>query len=225
MDGVQTNLVWWDEVLTNELALTSDLFVFTSAVCWWLFAEPEALSYEIFMWGDIGIMTDVRFYGVAPHWYFRPFMSWLISCPHHKTGIFGLILYFVILFYQPVLHGANEFNDYCRRSLTILTPKFKKSGVMVNQYYNIENTLYTQQTYALFVMCCLYTTSFLPYGRFYNRLGGNLGSLLSFLYVFSYLTFSFLRKPFTLDLIKIFYYTRINHLFNMFNNNYYQQVR
>jgi len=29
--------------------------------------EPEALSYEIFMWGDIGLMPDVRFYGVAPH--------------------------------------------------------------------------------------------------------------------------------------------------------------
>ena len=29
--------------------------------------EPEALSYEIFMWGDIGLVTDVRYYGVAPH--------------------------------------------------------------------------------------------------------------------------------------------------------------
>ncbi len=75
MDGIQTQLVWWDEVLSNELALTSDLMVFTACVVWWMYTEPEALSYEIFMWGDIGIMTDVRFYGVAPHWYFRPFMA------------------------------------------------------------------------------------------------------------------------------------------------------
>jgi len=27
------------------------------------------------MWGDIGLIPDVRFYGVAPHWYFRPFMA------------------------------------------------------------------------------------------------------------------------------------------------------
>jgi len=32
-----------------------------------MFVDPEALTYENFMWGDIGIMTDVRFYGVAPH--------------------------------------------------------------------------------------------------------------------------------------------------------------
>jgi hypothetical protein len=31
-----------------------------------LYDENEALSYEIFMWGDIGLMTDVRYYGVAP---------------------------------------------------------------------------------------------------------------------------------------------------------------
>jgi len=41
-----------------------------------MYPEPESLSYEIFMWGDIGIVNDVRFYGVAPHWYFRPFMAW-----------------------------------------------------------------------------------------------------------------------------------------------------
>jgi len=41
----------------------------------YLYPEPEALSYEIFMWGDIGLVPDVRFYGVAPHWYFRPFMA------------------------------------------------------------------------------------------------------------------------------------------------------
>jgi len=32
-----------------------------------MYPEPEALSYEIFMWGDIGFMVDVRYYGVAPH--------------------------------------------------------------------------------------------------------------------------------------------------------------
>jgi len=31
------------------------------------YPEPEALSYELFMWGDVGFITDVRFYGVAPH--------------------------------------------------------------------------------------------------------------------------------------------------------------
>jgi len=32
-----------------------------------LYNEPEALSYEIFMWGDIGLITDPKFNQVAPH--------------------------------------------------------------------------------------------------------------------------------------------------------------
>lgn len=46
-----------------------------TVIFFFMYTEPEALSYEIFMWGDIGMVTDVRFYGVAPHWYFRPFMA------------------------------------------------------------------------------------------------------------------------------------------------------
>ena len=218
LDGIQTQLAWWDETLVNELSLTKDLMVFTACVVTLTYTDPEALSYEIFTWGDIGIMTDVRFYGVAPHWYFRPFMSWLISCPHHKTGIFGLILFFFLLFYQPTLHGASDLNEYSKRSLTITSFKFNKSNVSVNQYYNVENNLYTQQTFALFVLCCLYTTSFLPYGRFYNRLKGNFGSLLSFMYVFSYLTFPILRKPYTLESAKLFYFIKINYLMNVSRN-------
>lgn len=34
LDGIQTQLVWWDETLTNELALTTDLMVFTACVVW-----------------------------------------------------------------------------------------------------------------------------------------------------------------------------------------------
>jgi hypothetical protein len=39
----------------------------TTLIFFYLYTDPEALSYEIFMWGDIGMVTDVRFYGVAPH--------------------------------------------------------------------------------------------------------------------------------------------------------------
>ena len=63
----------------------------------YLFHEPEPLSYEIFMWGDVGAVVDVRYLGVAPHWYFRPFMSWLTVCPYHKIGIFGLLVFFFLV--------------------------------------------------------------------------------------------------------------------------------
>ena len=49
-------------------------------------------------------------------------------------------------------------------------------------------------------MACLCAASFLPYGRFYNRLGGNVGMLASDIYIFMYLTFNFLRRSTLLDL-------------------------
>ena len=217
-DGVVTQLSWYDEVLTNELSLTKDLLVLWAFAIFWVYTDPEALSYEIFTWGDIGFMTDVRFYGVAPHWYFRPFMSWLITCPHHKTGIFGLLFFFIMMFYQPSLHGAKELDDNCRRSLTLLTPKFRKNGVFVTEYHNVENNLYTQETFLIFFWCCVYTASFLPYGRFYNRLNGNFGSLMSFMYIFSYLTFPFLRTPYTIESVKLFFFIKAYKLVNYFKH-------
>jgi len=43
------------------------MLTLTTLIFFMLYVEPEALSYEIFMWGDVGMMTDVRYYGVAPH--------------------------------------------------------------------------------------------------------------------------------------------------------------
>ena len=44
-------------------------------------------------------------------------------------------------------------------------------------------------------MCALYTTSFLPYGKFYNRLGGNVAMLYSYMFVYVYLSCAPLRNP------------------------------
>jgi len=203
MDGLQGHLVWFDETLLNELSLTKDLLIFITLICWLLFTDPEALAYENFMWGDVGLVVDVRFYGVAPHWYFRPFMAWLIICPHHKTGIFGLLYFFLILFFQPLLHGSNEENEYFKRSFTFLSRKINKAHILANNYVLVDNNLYTMTTFYFFVMACLYTTSFLPYGRFYNRVRGNNGSLLAYFYIFSYLLFPFLRKPYTVELVTL----------------------
>ena len=80
IDGLQQEMSWWDEAFLNEIQTFFLLIAFFSLLCIYLYPTPESLSYEIFMWGDIGMITDVRFYGVAPHWYFRPFMAWLIVC-------------------------------------------------------------------------------------------------------------------------------------------------
>ena len=217
-DGLEAEMIWFDEALSNELSNTIDVLVIIAIACWFLYAEPEALTYEIFMWGDVGLSPDVRFYGVAPHWYFRPFMAWLIVCPHHKTGIFGLLLFFFLLFHQPTLHGTNEQNNYLKRSLVFLRRKLKKSSIYVGSYINLEINLYHQTTYAIFVMCALYASSFLPYGRFYNRLGGNIGMLGAYMYVFLYLAFPLFRRPVLLEYTLYSIYNRTNFVKNLYLN-------
>ncbi len=199
-DGLETEMSWWDEALSNELGTFIEATLALTIICAYLYPEPESLSYEIFMWGDIGLVPDVRFYGVAPHWYFRPFMAWLIVCPHHKTGIFGLIFFFFALFHQPTLHGLNEHNLYYKRKLLLNSFFLKRRKFYKNSFFNVELNMFFQTTYALFVMTSLYASSFLPYGRFYNRLGGNVGMLGSYFYMFSYLSLTFLRRPYWLEL-------------------------
>lgn len=213
-DGIETEMAWWDEALSNELGNTTDVLVLIAIVCWFWYPEPESLSYEIFMWGDIGLVPDVRFYGVAPHWYFRPFMAWLIACPHHKTGIFGLLFFFFVLFHQPTLHGVNEQNNYFKRSLLFLRKKLNKLNFYISSYTNQEINLYYQIFYGFFIGCALYTTSFLPYGRFYNRLGGNWGMLCAYMFVFVYLAFYIFRRPYLIELILFLIFARSNSLKN-----------
>nr|YP_010183558.1 cytochrome b [Paramecium gigas]QVG61507.1 cytochrome b [Paramecium gigas] len=212
-DSLNIEMFWWDEALSNELTTLFYILFLLTLFFFFLFEEPESLTYEIFMWGDIGLLTDIRFYGVAPHWYFRPFMAWLIACPFHKTGIFGLVFFFFILYFQPNIHGVSEQSILNKKIFVALDQKFKRSGYFVTMPIVNEANLIHQLGFFFFVMCVLYTTSFLPYGRFYNQLGGNLGFLGSYFYVFAYLAFPFIRKPlffnlYYYDLYQSSYYLR-----------------
>jgi hypothetical protein len=48
-DGMDAEMVWWDEALSNELSHSIDILLTVSIVSWFVYVEPEALSYEIFM--------------------------------------------------------------------------------------------------------------------------------------------------------------------------------
>ena len=61
-------------------------------------------------------------------------------------------------------------------------------------------------------MCALYTSSFLPYGRFYNRLGGNIGMLFAYFYVFAYVSITSLRRPYFIELYYYFIFNKITFL-------------
>jgi hypothetical protein len=114
-------------------------------------------------------------------------MAWLIVCPHHKTGVFGLVFFFLILIYQPLLHGITEQVDYQKKKSTFLIffKTNKPNYFNPTSFSNVEINLIHQLSYGCFIMCFFYTTTFLPYGRFYNRIGGNLGMLFSYFFIFS----------------------------------------
>ena len=92
---------------------------------------------------------------------------------------------------------------------------------MFQNYFLVsELNLYHQYFYGFFIICCLYTASFLPYGRFYNSLGGNTGMLAAYFYIFFYVTFSILRRPYFIELFYQYFYSRVNFL-NVFGLSFF----
>jgi hypothetical protein len=118
------------------------------------------------------------------------------------------------LFFQYNLHGVNEQNYYNTKSTVFFKFKYKKTGLFAQSFSNVEFNMYYSFFYFLFVGAFFYTTSSLPYGRFYNRLGGNIGMLLAYLYVFSYLAFTFFRRAIFVELLLLISYNRLNLLKN-----------
>lgn len=205
-DGLKQELSWNDEVLRNELGKTFDVLVVLWCLCLILYSNTEPLSFEYFMWGDIGMITDVRFYSVAPHWYFRPYMAWLIACPYHYLGIFGLVFFFVVFFFQLNIFGHTDTGSAKKLKTIGLLPILLTSG----NYYTIqwerietETNLQWQLSFALFIIAIAYACSYLPYGRFYHSIGGNFMTLISYLYIFSYLGFTFFRYSWIISSTKL----------------------
>lgn len=172
-DGQEARIKWFHDLFRIEVSGAVIYMVIMAVIANILYEEPEALSNELFTWGDVGIMVDVRFLGVMPHWYFRGYMAWLILCPHHYIGIIGLIFFMVVIYFQPDLKNKTFSID----SLTII-----RSSSWVMSAVNIALLW-------LFLICILYCDSFLPYGRFFNRLGGNDMLMFSYMYIFVYLAF------------------------------------
>lgn len=78
----------------------------------------------------------------------------------------------------------------------------QKPALPTDQQNAITVNFYRQLTYSFFFMCALYTTSFLPYGRFYHRIGGNVAMLYSYMFVFIYLSCTSLRNPLALHIMQ-----------------------
>ena len=223
--NLKQQLNWWDEALLSELGFFLDFIMLLWCISEFLYSEPEALSYEIFMWGDVGLVIDIRFYGVAPHWYFRPYMAWLIICPYHYLGLFGLVYFFIVLYFQVSIFGSLEVEGWKKEStifsiyrefIYILNYYIKKENFNINlknkkkfkniisfsqwnNNFNYDLSLQWFISYSLFLITIACTLTYLPYGRFYNRIGGNFVFLCAYFYIFTFLTFSSIRNSWVLN--------------------------
>lgn len=161
--------MWFDDALKSELKALVVFFLSIFLLSGRKYHVSETLSLELFMWGDLGLVPDIRFYGVTPHWYFRAYMSWLIVCPHHYLGIAGMLYFFLVLYFQPDIKYTRGLNN-------ITLP---------------ESNLVTATVTIVFALSIFYAASYLPYGKFYNRLGGNPATLVSFLAILTILSSNF----------------------------------
>jgi len=66
---------WIDEGAINEIGQFLLLIFLITFIVRLNYAAYEPIAYEFFTFGDIGIVLDVNYMAVAPHWYFRPFMA------------------------------------------------------------------------------------------------------------------------------------------------------
>lgn len=171
--GVHINMSWVFFTLKYEISFLFEYFFAIYTFSFFFYSINEILSYEIFAWGDVGLNLDVRFVGVAPHWYFRAYMAWLIVCPHHYFGIFGLVYYIVIIYYQPYIK-----NYYFGENM-------KNQHMLLN---NKSVDLFSRGLNTMMFLSLLYAASILPYGKFYNRLYGNFATLFTFFFIFFYLS-------------------------------------
>jgi len=200
-EGTKIEIIWFEEVLSGELIHYMDVLFIIWLIGFILFTEPEPLSYEIFMWGDIGAICDVRYAGVAPHWYFRPFMAWLLVCPLHRTGIFGLMLFFFSLYNQISIINFSS---------RVVKSSFGLKTIQTGSFYNFFFKKLSKVLFWVFIMALLYTTTFLPAGKFYKEIGGNIIMFVAYMYVLSFFLFDKLRTPVELNTL-----TTTNNLVNL----------
>lgn len=187
-DGVKNEMQWWNEVVLNELITFIYFILLIFILAFLTYAEPDAIHYEVFMWGDVGFITDPNFNQVAPHWYFRPLMAFLLVIPHALMGVFGLALFFILIYYQVSLYNMAE-NKACVSSLFkgVTNTRFFKN--YKTKKIHVDFDFIYQLRFYLFIMACLYTTTFLPNGKYYLAVGGNDSLLASYAFIFLHLTF------------------------------------
>jgi len=135
---------------------------------------PSTVNYHFFERWNISELEEIRFYGVAPHWYFRPLMGLLTIAPTHYEGLAWLASWFLLLAALPMINSFyNTHNHY----IPVIP---------------MQSSTFQTAAFIIFMMSMYCAASMLPCGRYYyDPEGGYVGNpwvKFSYQYLYLYLT-------------------------------------
>jgi quinol-cytochrome oxidoreductase complex cytochrome b subunit len=120
---------------------------------------PGTVNYFFFERWNISELDEIRFYAVAPHWYFRPMMGCLTISPTHYEGLSWFGLWLTLLAILPIV---NHFYNSSQTYLPIIP---------------MQSSLLQTSAFILFMFSVFTVNSMLPVGRYYYEPeGGYVGN-------------------------------------------------
>jgi quinol-cytochrome oxidoreductase complex cytochrome b subunit len=149
-DKTGTYLSWFYDAMLKEF---QDGYYWATFAFLYFFLHHfngATVNYFFFERWNCAEMDEVRFYGIAPHWYFRPFMGMLTICPTHYEGLFWMGAYMIGLASLPVIY--NLYNSMNKHVVAI----------------PMQNSLLQTTGFILFMMSIYCANSVLPCGRYYS---------------------------------------------------------
>ena len=164
---------WFYDGLLKELqdGWYWSLYIF---IYFWLHHfVPSTVNYFFFERWNIAELDEIRFYAVAPHWYFRPLMGLLTISPSHFEGLMWFGLWIILLAFLPIInHWYNPSHIY----LSIIP---------------MQSSLIQTIAFIFFMLSMYCSNSLLPCGRYYYEPeGGYVGNpwiKISYQYLYLYL--------------------------------------
>ena len=211
-DKSGTYVSWFYDAFLKEI---QDAWYWTLYVFVYFFIhhfDASTVNYHFFERWNISELDEIRFYGVAPHWYFRPLMGLLVVSPSHYEGLMWMGLWFVLLASLPIIYNLyNSNNSY----LSVIP---------------MQSSMLQTLFFILFMLSMYCTASMLPCGRYYYAPeGGYVGNpWVKFSYQYAYLYLAWVIHH--LDLVEQYGFQYVNHILiknstrlkkssNLFKNN------
>jgi ubiquinol-cytochrome c reductase cytochrome b subunit len=170
-DKSSTYVAWFYDAFLKEI---QDAWFWTQFVFVYFILHhfnASTVTYHFFERWNISELDEIRFYGVAPHWYFRPFMGLLTITPTHYEGLLWMGLWIGLIGCLPVV---NSFYNSGSRYLPVIPS---------------QSSLLQTSAFILFMLSMYCANSMLPCGRYYyDPEGGYVGNpWVKFSYQYCYL--------------------------------------